>query len=308
MKFICVQPAIDYYTWQVEVMINNFVKNGINPNDIEIICAHYGRVPEAWQKLATTYNSVRFFFYRDDRPKPSYISSVRPHILYKHWLRFPELAEQTVFYHDCDIILTKPAEFLNLEEGPTCYVSDTVSYIGANYIRSKGEHYLDLMTRIVNVNKQLVIQEEKNSGGAQYILKNVPIEFWKKVYYDAENLYRLVSDQISKDKAIDPNIHEIQIWCADMWAVLWNLWFFDKKVEVTDKLSFCWATSGMHDWGTHPIYHNAGVTVDRKDLFFKGAYQTKTPYDIKMEDFSDKHCSIKYIEEILETSKISTLK
>ena len=34
LKFICVQPAIPYYLWQVEVMINNFYKFGINPNNI----------------------------------------------------------------------------------------------------------------------------------------------------------------------------------------------------------------------------------------------------------------------------------
>jgi hypothetical protein len=303
MKFICVQPAIDYYTWQVEVMINNFIRNGVNPNDIEIVCAHYGKIPENWKRLANNYNTVRFFFYRDDRKKPSYISSIRPYLLHKHWLRFPELEQETIFYHDCDIVFSKPPNFSELIEGETCYVSDTISYIGAKYIRSKGEHYLDLMTRIVNVNKDLVINQEENSGGAQYIIKDVPTEFWKKVYYDCENLYRLVNDQIQKDK---PD-HAIQIWCADMWAVLWNLWFFDKTVKVTDKMSFSWSTSGVHDWDNHPIYHNAGVTVDRKELFFKGEYQKVLPYYIKKEDFSDKYCSIKYIEEILKTREVTCL-
>ncbi len=285
-------------------MINNFVNNGVNPEDIHIVCAHKGGIPVIWKQLERNYSKVKFFFYEDKRFKPSYISSIRPHILHQHWLHNPELEKETVFYHDCDIAFTKPVDFQDLIDDSTCYVSDTVSYIGANYVRSKGEHYLDLMVDIVGVNKNWVISEEKNSGGAQYILKNIPAKFWEKVYYDSENLWRMVNIQITKDQ---PG-HALQIWCADMWAVLWNLWVFDKKVLVTDKLSFAWATSSVQQWDKHPIYHNAGVTVERKELFFKGQYQVKTPYDIKLEDFSKDYCSYKYAEEILKTKEVSCLK
>lgn len=289
-------------------MINNFIRNGVNPEDIQIVCAHHGTISEKWQKLAKGYPNVMFYFYADERQKPSYISSVRPHILYQHWLKHPELVNETIFYHDCDIVLTKPIDFEGLIDNQNCYVSDTVSYIGANYIRSKGEHYLDLMADIVNVNKQYVIEQEKNSGGAQYILKNIPIEFWKKVYYDAENLYRLVTHQIQKDKVADPKIHELQIWCADMWAVLWNLWVWDKEVLVTDKLSFAWATSHINDWDKYPIFHNAGVVGDSNGLFYKGKYQLTLPYDITQESFNANFCSYKYAKEILKTKEVTCLK
>lgn len=308
MKFICAQPAIDYYTWQVEVLINNFTNNGVNPKDIHIVCAHYGYVSDNWKKLKEGYSDVNFFFYKDERVKPSYISSVRPHILHQHWLLHPELANETIFYHDCDIVLTKPFNLQHLLNDNICYVSDAVSYIGANYVKSKGEHYLDMMSKIVNVDKGFLESQEKNSGGAQYIIKNVTAQFWSKVYYDAETLYRVVSDQIAKDKAVDPSIHEIQIWCADMWAVLWNLWFFAKQVRVSEDMSFSWATSGVQAWDRYNIYHNAGVTADRKDLFFKGVYQSKTPYDIKLEDFSPNFCSYNYVKEILKTKEVSCLK
>ena len=290
-------------------MLNNFLAKGIDPNDIHIVCGYRNIVSDNWKKLAKTYEKVNFFFYADDRYKPSYISSIRPHILYQHWLHHPELQNETVFYHDCDIIFSNIPDFESMLKDDVCYVSDTVSYIGAKYIRSKGEHYIDLMTSIVNINKQFIIDHEKDSGGAQYLLKYIPIDFWKKVYYDAENLFRMITEQINKDKAVDPSIHELQIWCADMWAVLWNLWFFDKKVEVTDKLSFSWATSGIAEWEKHPIFHNAGVTVDRKDLFFKGAYINKNPYeDVANGVFNDKFCSIKYVEEILKTKEVTCLK
>jgi hypothetical protein len=304
MKFICVQPAIDYYTWQVEVMINNFIRNGVDPKDIQIVCGYHSENLGKWGKLQESYKDVSFFFYKDTRKNPTYISSIRPNILHQHWVANPYLENETIFYHDCDITFTKPIDFADILQNDICYVSDTISYIGANYVRSKGEHYLDLMTDIVGVNKDLVIAQEKNSGGAQYILKNIPAKFWEKVYYDCENLWRMVNSQIRKDNPP----HAIQIWCADMWAVLWNLWFFRKQVEVTDKMSFAWATSSIDQWDKHPIYHNAGVTEDRKDLFFKGIYQSKLPYDIKQEDFSNAFCSSKYVEEILRTKETSCLK
>lgn len=285
-------------------MINNFISNGVDPGDIHIVCAYKQTIPEKWKTLVAYYSKVKFFFYKDERFKPTYISSIRPHVLHQHWLRNSELEKETVFYHDCDIVFTKPIDFTELLEDDNCYVSDTVSYIGAKYIRSKGEHYLDLMTRLVNVNKDLVISQEKESGGAQYILKNISAKFWEKVYFDSENLWRMVNHEIKKDK---PD-HPIQIWCADMWAVLWNLWFFDKMVKVTDKMSFAWATSGIQDWDKHPIYHNAGVTGPDQKLFYKGQYQARLPYDIKMEDFTDKQCSYKYAEEILKTKEVTCLK
>ena len=307
MKFICVQPAIDYYTWQVEVMINNFIKNGVTPSDIEIVCAHYGAVPQKWQMLVNAYKGVKFFFYRDTRVKPAYISSVRPHILHKHWLANPSLQLETIFYCDCDILLSKPFDTEGLLDNQNCYVSDTVSYIGADYIRSKGEHYLDLMTTIVGVNKEFVANHNSDSGGAQYLLKRIPTDFWAKVYYDSESLFRIVTEQIKKDKAVDPKIHDLQIWCADMWAVLWNLWFFNKTVLVTDKMSFSWATSAITEWEKHPIFHNAGVVNGGQKMFYKAEYRAKLPYDITLDEFSTDRCSYKYAEEIVKTKEVTCL-
>ena len=46
MKWISAQPATLYYAWQVEVYINNFVENGILPNDIHVLFSVDGEIPE----------------------------------------------------------------------------------------------------------------------------------------------------------------------------------------------------------------------------------------------------------------------
>jgi hypothetical protein len=112
LRFICAQPAIKYYAWQVEVMLNNFRKNGINLNDVDIVCSKPdGVVPEEWSKLANNY-AARFFFYDDLRVDKGYISSIRPNILKQHFIKNPQLEKEAILYHDCDIVFTKPIDWI----------------------------------------------------------------------------------------------------------------------------------------------------------------------------------------------------
>ena len=49
LRYVCAQPATDYYKWQVEVLINNFTSMGINPNDMDIVCWKVnGVIPDDW--------------------------------------------------------------------------------------------------------------------------------------------------------------------------------------------------------------------------------------------------------------------
>jgi len=102
-----------------------------------------------------------------------------------------------------------------------------------------------------------------------------------------------------KKQQADPNYHELQIWCADMWAVLWNLWKRNKKTEIIDEMEFTWATNKVRHWEKNAIYHNAGVTSDKDGMFYKAIYQKELPpKDLEInEDFASK----KYYELLCET-------
>jgi hypothetical protein len=106
MKFICAQPAIDYYTWQVEVMINNFIKNGVKPEDMHILCAYRGSIPKTWIDLQENNKPVNFFFYPDTRETQLYIPSIYFNMMKQHIKVHPELEKEVLFLHDCDIIFT----------------------------------------------------------------------------------------------------------------------------------------------------------------------------------------------------------
>jgi hypothetical protein len=249
LRFVCAQPAIIYYAWQVEVMINNFMKNGINPNNIDIVCSKPDRiVPEEWSKLANKY-AARFFFYDDFRATKGYVSSIRPNILKQHFLKYPELEKEAIFYHDCDIVFTKPIDWIyQYLDGDEWYGSDTRWYIAHSYIESKGRDVIEQMCKIANIDEQLVKDNETNSIGAQYLMKNINAKYWDDVEQLCEKLFVDITQLNIKKKQADPSHHELQIWCADMWAVLWEAWKRGYKTNCEDNLQFGWATSAPSDW------------------------------------------------------------
>lgn len=305
MRYICAQPATKYYVWQVEVMINNFIKNGINPNNIDIVCVKYGNIPEEWSKLANNY-AARFFFYDDIRESKNYISSIRPNILKQHFFNHSYLSEEVIFYHDCDMIFTKPVNFDKFESDNIFYGSDTRWYIGHDYIISKGEDILDKMCEIVNIDKQLIKDNELNSIGAQYIMKNIGYVFWEKVEKDSERLFKEITDLNNIKKSENPEYHELQIWCADMWAVLWNIWKLDIKTVCHDDLLFAWGNSSINEWDKLNIFHNAGVVNSSSGFFYKSDYINRLPYDDNL-NITENTASYKYWEEIKETAKVTVL-
>lgn len=283
--FVSAQPATFYYCWQVEVMINNFIEMGVSPDKIHIVSSIDERIPNEWQKLVSGYDTVNFFFYKDTRKTKHYISSIRPNILKQHWQNNSELKQKVVFYNDCDIMFTKPiSQWITNEmvNDKMWYGSDTRWYIGHDYIKSKGNDVLDLMCELVGIDKKIVQINEVNSIGAQYIIKNVDYTFWEKVELDSENLFNQITklNQIKKQK--DPNYHELQIWCADMWSILWNIWKLGFETKCHPNLEFSWATSPAEHWDRFNIFHNAGVLNSNSELFYKSDYLYKLPYHINL--------------------------
>lgn len=307
LRFVCAQPAIKYYVWQLEVMLNNFIEMGINLNQVDIVCwKQTDEVPEEYSKLANGY-PARFFFYNDTRETKHYISSIRPNILKQHFALFPELENEAIFYHDCDIVFTKQINWNQFLQDNKWYGSDCRWYIGHDYIISKGEDILDKMCEIVDIDKQLVKDNELNAIGAQYIMKGINSNFWANVEKDCERLFREITDINIEKKIANPTYHELQIWCSDMWSVLWNGWKLGYESICHPELEFAWATSTEEDWNRLNIFHNAGVTGVEQGLFYKALYMNELPYDKNLE-IKEASASRKYYEIIQSVEKNSVLK
>lgn len=313
LRYICVQPRILYFAWQVEVMINNFIKNGVSGNDIDILVAcnpndqsnHPDNI-EMWNKLANKYNYVRFFFYPDTREDYTYIPSIYFNVLKQHMQAFPDLVKGPLFLHDCDTIFTRPVDFSGMLHDKAWYMSDTSGYIGSDYILSKGEQVYGDMCKIMGMDPLIPRLLNSNSGGAQYIVKGATAEYWDKVERDSIKLYKHLSDTEPDYKGTD---YPIQKWTAGMWSLLWNAWLFGFETKVDKRLDFCMATDHIHRWAEAPIYHNAGVVDNTHSMFFKGDYVDYLPFefDLCLCKFDKERCSAEYVKEIKRTKEVSCL-
>ena len=309
LRFICAQPATNYYIWQVETMINNFIHMGVNPNQIDIVCSiGEDGIPENWLKLAKGY-PARFLFYKDTRLTKHYVSSIRPNILKQHWLRFPELKDEVILYHDCDILLTKPPKDWITDEMLTddnWYGSDTNSYISYDYIKQKGDDVLDLMSEIAGISKELLLQNNQNCIGAQYLMKGITNWYWERVEWDSELLFKYITELNVEKVKDEPKHHAIQIWCSDMWSVLWGGWKMGKKTICHPNFDFSWGTHTEDDWNKFNIFHNAGVLNTMDDLFYKGRWMNELPYGKELT-IRDNTASKKYWEWVSKTGTTSCL-
>jgi hypothetical protein len=306
LRFICAQPTSLFYAWQVEVSVNNFMDMGINPNNIDIVCWKINNViPVEWVKLTQKY-PARFFFYDDTRAIKHYISSIRPNILKQHFEAHPELENEAIFYHDCDIIFTKPIDWKQFLTDDKWYGSDTRWYIAHSYILSKGQDIMDKMCEIVGIDESIIKDNELNSIGAQYLMKCINAEFWSNVERDCEKLYKDITELSNIKKARDNQYHELQIWCADMFALLWNGWKLNKQTVCHPDLEFAWGTSSERDYDRLNILHNAGVTTSADGLFYKAEWMNRLPYNQNLK-IKDGTASKKYYEYIQQIEKKSVL-
>ena len=306
MKYLCAQPRTPYYKWQVEALIKNFIRNGIHPNDIIILLgmnrldyscsAHSERV---WNELYEKFPEVWFFEYLDTREQCIYKPSIYFNLVKQFLTENPSYQEEVIFYHDADILFTRPVDFSHLIEGDTWYFSDTIDYIGAKYIVSKGGNVYKDMCDIVGIDAIIPIMNQENSGGAQYIIKRTTPSFWEKVELDSIKMYNHFCETEHLHIQSGRKDYPIQKWTAGMWSLLWNAWLFGHEVKISHDMDFCVATDPIELWDKKPIMHNAQVLPIHKNLFFKENYHLQDPTDIDLSKLSNQYCSYNYAKELV---------
>ncbi len=291
LRLLSAQPANDYYAWQVEVYLHNFLKLGYNGNYIDVVAGYYGDIPESWRKIQAKFPYVRFFFYEDDRDEDFYPPSVQAYILAKHFDEHPYLKNDAIFFHDCDFLFTKYFDFTPFLQDNKWYFSDTVSYIGADYIKSKSQEILEGMCAVVGIDRAIVEANQANSGGAQKLMKNIDGDYWRQVYKTSNELYKYLNSVSHLKQEGDP--YGIQVWTASMWAELWVGWKLGHEVVVPKEFDFCWATCSIERWYELSFFHNAGVPDAKQGMFFKADYIDSYPFNVDLE-ISDSRCSYNY--------------
>ena len=121
------------------------------------------------------------------------------------------------------------------------------------------------MADVVGIDVEKIKNNQLNSGGGQYIIKNTNSEIWNKIY---ENCSPLYEQMLSYQKRFPISPGEIQFWTAEMWSLLWNLWKYKHDTKITPELDFSWATDNLNRYEQKVILHMAGVTDNLKHSKF----------------------------------------
>ena len=291
MKYILCQPATNRFKWELDVCLTNLKSHGIK-NIVLLFQKWDDDIPVYFENKY----GVETHVYEDSRDDKSYIPSIKPYLWWQYLAGDPSREKGKYFYMDSDVIFREKLDFRKLPvKDDVWYCSDCNGYLNVDYIRNctNGEQVLKDMANIVGVTVESLETINHNSGGAQWLIKNPTAEYWKKVYDDSNKIYNYF-------KNLDSNI---QKWTAEMWAQLWNMIYFNIGPKIVDEMEFCWATDPLRRWNETKIMHNAGVTADATDLFFKGKYVHSSPFDDDLSFVNKGKVSSKYVDAIKKVIK-----
>ncbi len=315
LKFICAHPDDNYYIWQTHSWLESLKEIGNSDKAIVLVFTPLDRTPNPnWKKIEDLYPESEFFHLQDQdnitKLISIYIPILRPYILMKYFEKNPSMRNNAVFYCDCDIVFTKNFNIDKYLDDDVCYLSDTNSYINASYFDSKVRDVLpekleeyktrDILAEVtlpVGITREICESNNLHSGGAQYLLKNIDSKFWSKVITDCLNI-TLFLKNINKEY-FENESKGFQSWCADMWAVLWNLWGREITTQVVPEMEFAWSTDHISKLDKVGIMHNAGIVSNMQGdipVFYKGNYHGGR------DPFEDGH-----LTEVLNNEKSKTL-
>lgn len=298
MIYLSAQPAEMYFVWQLEIQLKNFNDIGLDPQKIHVVIGYKEEdgKPDIFDYLESK-KFATFFYYSDTREKRGYVSSIRPHLLEKHFVAYPDLFKQTIFYHDSDIIFRERIDENKFTSDNHWYLSDTRNYLSDKYLKTFGEDFFLNFCSIVGISPQVVEANRHCTGGAQYIMKYVDSAYWKSVFHDSEKIYKFLNEyNNSRDDG-----KKVQSWCADMWAVLWRAWKSGVSTRLDHELDFCWPKNHISRWYSTKILHNAGIYYTEKSTYFcKLIYKKSSPYYIDFSHLREDVCSAIFVKKIKE--------
>jgi hypothetical protein len=334
LKFMTICPDDTYYTWQVNLWLESLKKLGHSDKAIVLIFVPLTREQNTkWNRIIELYPESEFVFYKDTGDVApllsTYIPILRPWTAWKYFQDNPKLSADAIFYCDSDILFMPDFNIDKFIDDDKIYLSDTNSYINATYFDSKVsqvlpeklEEYknrdvLGELCAIVGFSRDVAVANNFNSGGAQYLLKNIDANFWKKVGTDTIIIRKYLM-HINSIYFKSEN-EGFQSWCADMWAVLWNLWLREQETIVIPELEFSWATDPIEKLQKTTILHNAGIVSETGNghlSFYKGKYISgKDPLqdpildEILQNEESKKKCTWYYTKELKELGEKYNLK
>ena len=328
LKIATCCPLDIYFSWQVCLWLESLKEINLLDKAVVLLYKPKDRVRDkVWDYIFSLYPEITWREYEDDGTVSPllgiYIPILRPFVMRKYAEEIGNMEELAIFYCDSDILFMPDFSLDKFLEDDVAYLSDTNSYINASYFDNKVndvlpeklEQYkkidiLDNIAKATGISRGVCVKNNLNSGGAQYLLKNVDENFWRKVLDDCITIR--ISLQGFNRKYFASESKGYQSWAADMWAVLWNLWYNDIETKVVKSLDFAWAPDPISKLEQCNIFHNAGIASTDQGgypCFYKGKYvDGSNPFtdpqldEILNNEESKKHCTWYYANKLKELS------
>lgn len=330
LKFMTCAPDDTYYTWQVHLWLESLKNLNKSKDAIVLLFVPNGRIHNTkWKQVIDLYPETEFKIYSDVEDHissvyiPQYIPILRPYMMHRYFKENPQMVDKAIFYCDSDILFMDNFNIDEFKDDNINYLSDTNSYINIDYFDNKWKDALPhkqqefkqmdivaMMGSLIGITREDAIKFKNDSGGAQYLMKNLNADFWHKVMKDCI-IIRNYLQKLNNDFFVN-EAKGYQSWCADMWAVLWNIWFYGGDTKVIPEMEFAWATDSIEKLEYTPILHNAGITgpmigssINGYPAFYKGMYHrgadpTTDPHldTVLKSEKSKKFCTWHYANSV----------
>lgn len=358
----CVED-IPRFEWETIVQLHSARKYNLSDKfRVIVFLPAYNELrgfSSGWDSIVKMFPETKFYFYRDPKHKVTdlmvnynYQPIHRLCSLERHFREFPELEKDAILYVDSDVIFTQtpPLQSTALAgylQDDINYLSDTHTYLNAEYLESKWKDVIeekqeeykafDPFTRVAkmcNIFPETIRENNKKTGGAQYLLKNATARFFNSCIDTClifRGFYQEVNQRFFPGNTVkEREDNGVQSWCADMIAIQWELWKQNLPSETPKWMDFAWATDKLDRLDSVFILHNAGITSDgliriTEDLktvrdendvpvvieapaLFKDKYKRTSIFSaieevelVANHPESKKYCTSMYAKEVLET-------
>lgn len=281
-------PDHKFYLWQMLVHWTWMRDEGY-PTQYLVYCGRSGPSPELASLMAGMGAHVAV--WNDWRLNPQYNAAMKPGLVGRWLEAHPEDVDRPLLLLDPDALPLRP--FVRaIERGelePTAdrwFGTDTDSYTGPGYLKSKGEDLWLSLCALVGVDPDLAAL--RPGRGSQWLFTGWPGGLWLEIAELSERAYPLLTGHRS----------DVQVWCAEMYVTQLVLARERIEAESRARMRMVWAGGARADWSKAGFFHNAGVTDPAAGHFHKGSFSERAPFFETLDGVSEGSASARYVEII----------
>lgn len=282
-------PDHKFYLWQMLVHWA-WMREREYPAQYLLYCGATGPSRELVELMRGM--GAKIAVWNDWRINPQYNPSMKPGLA-GQWLKaHPEDREIPLLLCDPDALPLPRFATAGLEPAPgRWFGSDTDSYTGPNYLKSKGEDLWVQLCELVGVDPAKAAATR--GRGSQWLFVGPPEGLWEEIAELSEKAYSMLVGHSS----------DVQAWCAEMYVTQLVLARENIETEARATMRMTWAGDPKSQLTKAGFYHNAGVTDPKTGHFYKGGWTAKAPFFAPLDDVRSDSASTKYVEAIREAEK-----